>query len=180
LKGEFDEWLARIICYALNLSPETLVKQTNRATAETGKEQALEQGLEPRKLFVKDLIDDALERIGADDLQLQWQDEEIVDAETRATVVVSLRGGTTGSALPIIGLQEARRMLRLKPADGELLTELEDAAEPPTPAPLSPGADQSTEPGKGGKKPATPPEDRAAKRRGRGALPPGSAKSQAR
>jgi hypothetical protein len=118
LKNEFDEWLARVICYALNLSPETLVKQTNRATAETGKEQALEQGLEPRKLFVKDIIDDALERIGADDLQLQWQDEEIVDAETRESRGL-VRGGETAAQSRRLSLAEQRRMLKLPPADGD-------------------------------------------------------------
>lgn len=161
LKNEFDEWMARVICYAFNLSPEVLVKQTNRATAETGKEQALEQGLEPRKLFVKDMIDDALERIGADDLCLQWQDEEIVDAETRARVAVMLRGGDGGGAKPAITLAEQRKMLRLPPADGAALTELEDAAEPPAPPPM-PGQGA---PGDEGDDSEEGPPDRAAKRR---------------
>lgn len=136
LKNDFDEWIARIVCYAFSLSPEALVKQTNRATAETAKEAATEQGIQPRKLFIKDVIDDALERIGAEDLQLQWVDETITSPVERANVAVALRGGTTGGALPAISLAEQREMLGLPPATGATLTELEEAAMPPEPAPM--------------------------------------------
>ena len=34
-KDEFDEWLARIVCYAFSLPPTAFVRQVNRATAET-------------------------------------------------------------------------------------------------------------------------------------------------
>ncbi len=162
LKNDFDEWMARVICFAFSLSPESLVKQTNRATAETAKEAAMEQGIQPRKLFIKDLIDDALERIGADDLQLQWVDDQITDAKERAEVAVLLRGGTTGAAKPAISLAEQREMLGLPPAMGETLTELEDAAAQPEPAPVNPGSDNGQKPN---------PKDEAAKR-ARGSLPP--------
>lgn len=171
LKNDFDEWIARIVCYAFSLSPESLVKQTNRATAETAKEAATEQGIQPRKLFVKDVIDDGLERIGAGDLQLQWVDDIITDPVERATVAVALRGGTTGSALPIITLAESREMMGLPPAQGDELTELEDAAAPPEPM-AAPGAMNPD--GTPKKTPAGPnPKDEAAKRRrARGSLPP--------
>lgn len=45
LKDEYDEWLARIICFAFSLPPTALVKQMNRATSETAKETANEEGL---------------------------------------------------------------------------------------------------------------------------------------
>jgi hypothetical protein len=38
---EADEWLARVICYAMNLPPNAFVKQQNRATAGTAQEVAL-------------------------------------------------------------------------------------------------------------------------------------------
>jgi hypothetical protein len=57
LKDEFDEWLARIICYCFSLSPQALIKQMNRATAETAKQTAQEEGLEPLKLWFKDTVD---------------------------------------------------------------------------------------------------------------------------
>ena len=34
-KDEFDEWLARIVCYAFSLPPTAFIRQVNRATAET-------------------------------------------------------------------------------------------------------------------------------------------------
>jgi hypothetical protein len=33
LKGPFDEWLARIVCFAFSISPQALIQQMNRATA---------------------------------------------------------------------------------------------------------------------------------------------------
>jgi hypothetical protein len=50
LKDDFDEWLARIVCYCFNLPPTPFIKQMNRATGETDAERALEEGLEPTKL----------------------------------------------------------------------------------------------------------------------------------
>jgi hypothetical protein len=38
LKGPFDEWLARIVCFAFSISPRALTQTVNRATAETQKE----------------------------------------------------------------------------------------------------------------------------------------------
>jgi len=37
LKGPFDEWLARIVCFAFSISPQALTQTVNRATAETQK-----------------------------------------------------------------------------------------------------------------------------------------------
>jgi hypothetical protein len=46
-KDDFDEWLARIVCYAFSLPPTAFVRQVNRATAGTAQEVALEEGLAP-------------------------------------------------------------------------------------------------------------------------------------
>lgn len=131
LKDLFDEWLARIVCYAFSLSPQALVKETNRATAETSKQAAQEEGLEPTKIWFKGVMDDGLERIGAGDLEFQWQDEEIVDPKDKAIVIQMYYGGSTGSAKPIITLAEARAMGGLPPATPDQLAELQ----PPTPEP---------------------------------------------
>ena len=39
-KDEFDEWLARIVCYAFSVSHQAFVNQTNRSTGEAQKEMA--------------------------------------------------------------------------------------------------------------------------------------------
>src|SRR6185312_10080715 len=47
LTSDLDEWLARIVCWAFSISPQALIRQMNRATAETAKEQAEEEGISP-------------------------------------------------------------------------------------------------------------------------------------
>src|SRR5580692_1498621 len=60
-KDDFDEWLARIICFAFSVPPQWAAKVMNRATTPTlpfpacgggkggGSAQAEEEGLEPTK-----------------------------------------------------------------------------------------------------------------------------------
>jgi hypothetical protein len=59
-KQDFDEWLARIICYAFSVPPQWAVKLMNRATADNQSAQAEEEGLEPTKEWVKDLVDEII------------------------------------------------------------------------------------------------------------------------
>ena len=47
LKDDFDEWLARIICYAFSVPPTPFIKQTNRATADNASDTAQAEGLAP-------------------------------------------------------------------------------------------------------------------------------------
>jgi hypothetical protein len=73
LKGAFDEWLARIVCFAFSISPQALTQTVNRATAETQKELAEEEGLSPILGWVKSLIDDILaNEFDAPDLEFVW------------------------------------------------------------------------------------------------------------
>jgi SPP1 gp7 family putative phage head morphogenesis protein len=180
LKDLFDEWLARIICFNFSLSPQALVKETNRATAQTGKEAAQEEGLEPTKLWFKDVMDDALARAGYAELEWQWEDEEIVDPVAKAQVVQSYYGGSTGTAKPLVTLEEARKLLGFAPATPEQLLELQPPAPEPEPDPTgdgsapAPNGDKGTNQGKDSTKAATsrggrslPPLKRNVKRRAR-------------
>ncbi len=128
LKNEFDEWLARIIAYCFSLSPQPFVKEMNRATSETAKMAAAEEGLEPTKIWFKDVLDDALVRIGAPELEFAWMDEEIQDPVAKASVVKSYTAGK-----PLISLNEGRRMIGLDPASGEALAQLAPLWEVPAP-----------------------------------------------
>ena len=47
LKTEFDEWLARIVCFAFNIPPTPFIKQSSRASASTMQEVAISEGLMP-------------------------------------------------------------------------------------------------------------------------------------
>jgi hypothetical protein len=55
LKDDFDEWLARVVCYAFSTSPAPFTRQLNRATADNAQEMALQEGLGPVMLWIKSL-----------------------------------------------------------------------------------------------------------------------------
>jgi Phage portal protein/Phage Mu protein F like protein len=87
LKDLFDEWLARIVCYAFSVSPQALVQLMNRATAETAAETAQLEGLAPLQVWVKGLIDDIIEyHFGYDDLVFEWDSGEELDPKTQAEI----------------------------------------------------------------------------------------------
>jgi hypothetical protein len=112
LKDEFDEWLARLVCYAFSLSPQAFVKETNRATAQTQQEQSLQEGLEPLKLWTKSLMDQLLIRANYPSLEFVWDEEESVDpleAAQIAEIYVRAR---------IKEKNEVREELSLPPIDG--------------------------------------------------------------
>jgi len=46
-KDDFDEWLARIVCYAFSLPPTAFTPQVNRATAQTAQDAAWKKGSRP-------------------------------------------------------------------------------------------------------------------------------------
>ena len=96
LKDEFDEWIVRVVCYCFSLPPTAFVRQMNRATAENAKQQAQEEGLEPDKLWFKDVMDDLLARMGQP--ELEWYsgrrgDHGPADQGDRGRLIVWRRGG---------------------------------------------------------------------------------------
>lgn len=87
LKDEYDEWLARVVCYAFSISPQPFVKETNRATAQTALEQAKAEGLAPVMQWVKEFMDAMIVRLwGRSDIEFWWDEEEAVDADTRSKI----------------------------------------------------------------------------------------------
>ena len=76
LKDEYDEWLARIICYGFSVAPGILIRDANRATAETNLITAHQEGLLPLMRWVKTLMDRLLRcECGAPDLEFIWTDD---------------------------------------------------------------------------------------------------------
>jgi len=91
LKDDFDEWLARVVCYAFSLPPNAFTKQVNRATAETMQEAALTEGLAPLMGWVKRLADGVIQdRMGHPDLEFAWQVERPLTAEAQAAMLIGL------------------------------------------------------------------------------------------
>ena len=96
LKDEFDEWLARIVCYAFNLPPTPFIKQMNRSTADNDAERSLEEGLTPTKNWLKRLLDGVIQDdMGFGDLEFDWVETKDVDPKVQAEIDdLNLRNGS--------------------------------------------------------------------------------------
>ncbi len=113
LTGAQDEWLARMVCYAFSLPPTPFVKQMNRATAQSAHDTALEEGLAPLQLWVKQMVDHVItEDFGFEDLEFGWVDDREVDPLVQMEV---LTGYTKAGGLKI---NEMRDQLGQPPVPG--------------------------------------------------------------
>lgn len=113
-KDSFDEWLARIVCYAFSLPPTPFLDRApNRSSSETMQEAAIEEGLAPLLGWVKRLIDRVIQRVmGYPDLEFAWSAEQPVSPEAQAVNIDKyLRNGT-------INWNEARDQIGLEPIEG--------------------------------------------------------------
>lgn len=87
LKDLFDEWLARVVCFAFSIEPTPFVSQVNRATSETSREQSISDGQVPLRLWVKNMIDDVLARhMGLEDLEFVWDDTPPIDPKVKMEI----------------------------------------------------------------------------------------------
>jgi hypothetical protein len=91
--NKLDEWLGRIICYAFNQSPQWLAQQMNRATADTAKESAGEEGIEPIKGWVLDLcnavIQDPTSPFADPDIEFAFVEEEDTDPQVQDEILTN-------------------------------------------------------------------------------------------
>jgi len=110
LTGKTDEWLARKVCFAFSIPPTPFVQQTNRATAQSAHDAALEEGLAPTQAWMKELVDDAISRgwpnCGA---EFAWGD----DAEVDGLVQMQILKGYTEDG--IYTIDETRDVLGKDP-----------------------------------------------------------------
>lgn len=90
LKSDFDEWLARKICFAFSISADPFIHQVNRATADISKEKASEEGLVPTQHFLKRIMDKIIrEDFEAPHLEFIWQSDKESDAKEAADINVA-------------------------------------------------------------------------------------------
>jgi len=140
LKDEYDEWLARVVCYAFSVSPTPFIKQVNRATAASAQEAALQEGLAPIMSYVKDMIDYLIAKyFGFSDLEFTFSEEEAIDPLIQAQVNdLKVRNGT-------MTINEARDDGGMDPIDGGDVpmiytgtgpVMLKDVLNPPDPPPV--------------------------------------------
>ncbi len=107
LKNAFDEWIARVVCFAFSVSPQPFVNQMNRATSETQKESADEEGLLPILAWIKRLCDHVIQTLlGAENLEFVWRHEPTIDPTIqRENLVAYVNAGmmTRRRAAEILG-----------------------------------------------------------------------------
>ena len=82
-----NEWLARVVCFAFSISPTSLVASNNRATSDSQKEQAEDEGLKPAKRWLKRLIDYIVATyFGYPDIEFSWVTSKEIDALKQAQI----------------------------------------------------------------------------------------------
>jgi SPP1 gp7 family putative phage head morphogenesis protein len=87
LKDVYDEWLARVVCFAFSVEPTPFVAQVNRNVAETSREQSLSDGMSSLKNWVKALIDDVLARyMDMAAYEFVWREEESLNPKEQAEI----------------------------------------------------------------------------------------------
>lgn len=87
LKDDFDEWLARVVCYAFSLPPTPFIKQMNKSTSDNDQERSLTEGLEPLLLWIKRFLDDVIAtEFGDPDLEFDWQTAADIDPKVQAEI----------------------------------------------------------------------------------------------
>ena len=113
LKDQYDEWLARIICYAFSVPASAFVTQVNRATSETLRQQATQEGLVPLKAWVKNALDHVIcVCMNEPALEFVWVGDDAVDPLEQAQTLQILVGAGIKTR------EEARADLGLAPAGG--------------------------------------------------------------
>lgn len=87
LKDDYDEWLARVVCFAFSVAPTPFVRDSNRATAQTTQQAAMAEGLAPLLRWVKGLLDEVIHRhLGYADLEFAWADGKDQDPAQQAQI----------------------------------------------------------------------------------------------
>ena len=122
LKDQYDEWLARIICYAFSVPVSPFVSQVNRATSETLRQQATQEGLVPLKAWVKNALDHVIQEcMNEPGLEFVWVGDDAIDPLEQAQTLQILVGAGIKTR------EEARADLGLAPTPGAAAQTLTDA-----------------------------------------------------
>lgn len=96
IKDEFDEWLARVVCFAFSLPPTPFIRQMNRGTSHEDQDRALEEGLLPLLGWAKRLFDGVIQDdLGFTDLEFAWDTINDLDPLKQAQVDdIMVKNGT--------------------------------------------------------------------------------------
>jgi hypothetical protein len=89
LNDPYDEFLARLICFAFSISPQPFVSMMNRATAESAHDVAVEEGLLPVLNYFRRLFRILFDRMGWRDIEMVAVDDRETDPKTAAAIDVA-------------------------------------------------------------------------------------------
>lgn len=101
VKNEFDEWLARIVCFAFSVPVTPFVRDSNRATAETTQKAAMDEGHSAYMRWAADLVNRCIRLVWGDGFEFVWDTESRPEAAIVADLVKA--GALKRSALLRIG-----------------------------------------------------------------------------
>lgn len=86
-KNEFDEWLFKIRAFAFSISPQAIVKQMNKASAQESVDASLSEGLSPILQFLIETINLLVETYwGYDDIEFGFKDDKEQSAKDQAEI----------------------------------------------------------------------------------------------
>lgn len=87
LKDEMDEWLFKVICYSFGTTPQNMIKQMNRASAQQGAESAEEEGLEPKLNTITSVMNQIIQvKMGFTRVEFSYEQRREVDALKQAQI----------------------------------------------------------------------------------------------
>jgi hypothetical protein len=169
IKDEFDEWLARVICFAFSLPPTAFIRQMNKSTADSDEKRAMEEGCVPLQLWAKRLFDGVIQDdLGFTDLEFSWKTTVEVSPEVQAKIDdMDLRNGKRtldevrdASGLDPIPGGAGSHHLIYTAAGATTLEDVLDPPEPPVAAANATGDPNAPAPKK--TKPSAPADDKTA------------------
>ncbi len=113
LKDQFDEWLARIVCFAFGISNIPFITNMNRSVSETAQETQKLEGLNPTLTWLESILDRVIHQyFGYTDLNFKFLKEVAVDPATQSKLEdTALKNGT-------LTINESRATKNLPPVDG--------------------------------------------------------------
>ena len=124
LKDQYDEWLARVICYAFSVPASAFITQVNRATSQTLRTQAAQEGLVPLKAWVKMTLDRVVQVcLKEPELEFAWVGDDALDPLQQAqTIAILVNAGikTRDEARAELGLAGAKGVAKFNPNHDEL------------------------------------------------------------
>jgi hypothetical protein len=110
--------LVRIVCFAFSYPPSAFVSLSNRSIAEAHEKQAEEEGVEPLKQWVCEVINEVIAREFSDEIEFAWSEEEEIDQSRQAEILNSyVENG-------VLSINEAREKLGEEPNPNEAANQL--------------------------------------------------------